>query len=119
MRPCIAWLRLLVALLFASATVLSLAIPTAIPAVGEAMEAHESHHGAPPCHGEENAPAPKMDMAAHLSCLACVIHCMGTIALDAAAGLPHPRLWLGDAVGDQTAHGVEPAGLERPPDLTA
>jgi hypothetical protein len=119
MRPHIVWLRLFVAVLFASATVLSLAVPTAVPAAGIPMTVHESHHGAPPCHGEEQAPMPKVDVAAQLLCLACVIHCMGATTLDAAAGLPHPSRWLRYVVADQTAHGVEPAGLERPPDLRA
>ncbi len=118
-RPHIVWLRLLIAVLFASATVLSLAIPTAVPAIGHGMEAHQSHQAAPPCHGEEQAPMPKVDVAAQLLCLACVIHCMGATTLDAAAGLPHPSRWLRYVVADQTAHGVEPAGLERPPDLRA
>jgi hypothetical protein len=113
----IAQLRLLFALVFASATVIGLAAP--IAAMALAGHGPSTHHvaGGPPCHGEDQpAPDPASDTAARLSCLDCVIHCLGSAILDAGSGSAPARPWAGETVPVRDGSGTDPARLERPPD---
>jgi hypothetical protein len=112
----IARFRLLLALLFAAATVIGLAAPIAAKAV--AGHGSSAHHAAdePPCHGEDQkVPDPASDTAARLSCLDCVVHCLGTAILDVGGGSARARPWAGETVPAPDGSGTVPARLERPP----
>jgi hypothetical protein len=115
-RPRIVWLRLLIAVVFGSATVTSLFMPAVAQAIGHGMGTYQAADE-PPSHHQHHQPESKSDPAMHISCLNCLIHCLGSVTLDEGASLPQPRSWRGDGMADQVGHGIEPACLERPPEL--
>jgi hypothetical protein len=121
-NPPAACLRLLLALLFASATVIGLFMPAAAKNLGHAVEVHQAggqlranQHAMSRPHQHET-PDCGFNAAIHLKCLGCVIHCLGMATLDEIDGLPQPQPWKGCVMADQHATGAAPACLERPPD---
>jgi|GEM_PF-4799091 len=106
--------RLLIAVLFAMATVIGLAAPMAAKAgVGHDAAAHPASAAESPCH-QERSPGAAVDDGG-LSCLGCVIHCVGMATLAEVSPLQQPCRWLGGGVAGQDGMGVAPARLERPP----
>ncbi|HXF55807.1 MAG TPA: hypothetical protein VNK52_16960 [Hyphomicrobiaceae bacterium] len=107
--------RLLIALLFASATVVALAAPMAAKGwLGHDAAAYQVSTAETPCH-QHPSPTAAPDDDGGLSCLGCVIHCLGMATLEAIASLQRPCRWLGDGIAEQDDRGLAPAGLERPP----
>jgi hypothetical protein len=117
----ISCLRFLLALMFASATVIGLSVPMTAKAVGHAVAAHqagaEQHSHQQHSHHQHEALDCGINSEIQLNCLGCVVHCLGMATLDEIDGLSHPLAWRDHVTADQYGNGVAPPCLERPPNI--